>query len=237
MLGIAIIFFISVYLVITLIAIRIAVVVARRFNRRGWVWGLFTGLVMYNLVLWDLIPSYILFNYYCNKDAGVHIYVDAEQWIKEHPEAMQPFKYEDLPWKYKTRVKEVENKPKNITEKYIDFELPDGSSWRVMFVIDQGKRVNKLEYVDFKKNPNTNYYYITNRLAEVHSSSYPFYLIRKITTEILDIETEEVLAKHVFYINALWIEKVFGFSFGQRCKEQKKSEYYNFEDYIRRDLR
>ncbi len=85
MLGLAVLFFIGVYLLISLLAIKLAGRWARKRGRRGWIWGGLTAFAMYNLVFWDLIPTLVLHKYYCATEAGLWVYKTPEQWVKENP--------------------------------------------------------------------------------------------------------------------------------------------------------
>jgi hypothetical protein len=44
-----------------------------------------TGVAMYMLVFWDLIPTYAARTYYCTVHAGLKMYKTPEEWIKENP--------------------------------------------------------------------------------------------------------------------------------------------------------
>lgn len=233
MFGIAVLFFIFVYLLISLIVIRVAVVVARRFNRRGWLWGVFAGLFMYNLVLWDAIPSYVLFKYYCNKDAGVTLYVDAEQWIKEHPEAMQPFKYEDLPWEYKTRVKETKTKDGKHINGNVDFKLPNGERWHVNYNEDLKQKTKKVERISVSKPDGTRNYYLTKSVVSVSMPIKRYWFgIVKSSYYIEDVEVNRVLATRIDYSNDIWLADVIDFNIlDSRCEIDFK-KYINLTKKI-----
>jgi hypothetical protein len=86
MLGLAVLFFIGLYLLITLAAVWFAARWARKRGRRSWVWGGVAALVMYHLMFWDLIPALLLHKYYCSTEAGFWVYKTPEQWVEENLE-------------------------------------------------------------------------------------------------------------------------------------------------------
>lgn len=57
---------------------------AKQQERRRWLWGGLTGLLMYNLVFWDWIPTMIAYKYYCNTQAGFTVFKTPEQWLSEN---------------------------------------------------------------------------------------------------------------------------------------------------------
>jgi hypothetical protein len=46
-----------------------------------------TGVAMYMLVFWDLIPTYAARTYYCTVHAGLKMHKTPEEWITENPDA------------------------------------------------------------------------------------------------------------------------------------------------------
>jgi hypothetical protein len=89
MLGLAVVFFIGLYLIISLLVIFFSARTARKQGRRGWVWGLVAAFVMYNLVFWDWIPTVAMHNYECATEAGYWVYKTPEQWEKENPGVLE----------------------------------------------------------------------------------------------------------------------------------------------------
>ncbi len=85
MFGLVVIFFIGLYLLISLLVIFFSARTARKHGRRGWVWGLVATFVMYNLVFWDWIPTVVMHNYECTTEAGYWVYKTPQQWEKENP--------------------------------------------------------------------------------------------------------------------------------------------------------
>ena len=80
MFGLAVLVVMGLYLLISIVAVRAAVIYARKQGRRAWVWGLVTAVVMYNLVFWDWIPTVATHQYYCATEAGFWTYKTVDQW-------------------------------------------------------------------------------------------------------------------------------------------------------------
>jgi len=94
MFGLVVVFFIGLYLLISLLVIFFSARTARKHGRRGWVWGLVATFVMYNLVFWDWIPTIAMQKYYCATEAGFWVYKTPEEWAKENPGVLETLK----PW-------------------------------------------------------------------------------------------------------------------------------------------
>lgn len=77
------------YLLISLGVVAGAVVYAQKHGKRAWLWALAAAFVMYNLVLWDWIPTVVTHRYYCEKEAGFWVYKTLEQWKAENPGVME----------------------------------------------------------------------------------------------------------------------------------------------------
>jgi hypothetical protein len=82
---IAIIFFLGIYLLISVGVVKAAMAWARRHQRRVWLWGGLAGFIMYNLVFWDWIPTMVAHKYYCDTQAGFTVFKTPEQWKHENP--------------------------------------------------------------------------------------------------------------------------------------------------------
>jgi hypothetical protein len=95
MLGLAVLFFVGLYLLITLAAVLFAARWARKRGRRAWVWGAVAAFVMYNLVFWDLIPTLLIHKYYCATEAGFWVYKTPEQWVQENPGVLESLRNYD----------------------------------------------------------------------------------------------------------------------------------------------
>lgn len=92
MMGLMVLIFFSVYLVISIWAVRKTTGWARANNRKPWLWGGLVAFMMYNLVFWDLIPTLVMHKYYCSTQAGFWVYKTPEQWKAENPEVMETLK-------------------------------------------------------------------------------------------------------------------------------------------------
>ena len=80
MMGLIILIVFGLYLAFSIWVVWGTVRWAKRRQRRAWVWGILATLVMYHLVFWDLIPTKIAHQYYCDKYAGLKVYKTIEQW-------------------------------------------------------------------------------------------------------------------------------------------------------------
>lgn len=89
MFGLVVVFFMGLYLLISLLVIFFSARTARKHGRRGWVWGLVSAFVMYNLVFWDWIPTVAMHKYYCATEAGYWVYKTPEEWAKENPGVLE----------------------------------------------------------------------------------------------------------------------------------------------------
>ena len=96
MLGLAILFIFAVYVVISIVATRCAVVWARR---NGRLWGCITAFAMYNLVFWDMVPTLVMHKYYCSTQAGFWPYKSFDQWDAENPGISQGLRSSNKPGK------------------------------------------------------------------------------------------------------------------------------------------
>jgi hypothetical protein len=85
MLGIAIIAGFLVYLAVSWGVVFAAAVWAKKRGRRPLLWGGLAFLIMYNLVFWDLIPTYLVFKYKSATESGFWVYKTPEQWQEENP--------------------------------------------------------------------------------------------------------------------------------------------------------
>ena len=85
MLFLAVLFFLLIYLAVSIGVVRVAAKWAKKRNRRPWLWGGLAAFVMYNLVFWDWIPTLVAHKYYCATEAGFWVYKTPEQWKQENP--------------------------------------------------------------------------------------------------------------------------------------------------------
>lgn len=88
MFGLAIIFFLFLYLVIWILVVLLAAYLGWRFTKSKTVMfaaGTIAFLAMYWPAFGDLIPTLWVHKQLCEKDAGYMVYVTPEQWSKENP--------------------------------------------------------------------------------------------------------------------------------------------------------
>lgn len=62
---------------------------ARREGKNAWLRGGLTAFIMYNLVLWNWIPTHLMHKYYCETQAGFFVYKTPEQWDRENPGVLE----------------------------------------------------------------------------------------------------------------------------------------------------
>ncbi len=101
MIALAILFFLALYLLISIGMIWLVTRWAGKRGRSKWRWGLFAAFVMYNLVFWDLIPTYVVYKYYAHTKAGFWVYKTPEQWKEENPGVAETLTWKDMPDDYK----------------------------------------------------------------------------------------------------------------------------------------
>ena len=89
MMGLGILSAFALYLVISILVVRIAARAAKKRGRSPLRWGAAAALVMYLLVFWDHVPTIITHKYYCEKEAGFWIYKTVDQWRDENPGVME----------------------------------------------------------------------------------------------------------------------------------------------------
>jgi len=68
------------------------VILARKAGktpRKKMVFTIIAGLIMYNLLFWELIPTIVMYNYYVRTQSGFRVYKTAEQWKDENPEIVK----------------------------------------------------------------------------------------------------------------------------------------------------
>lgn len=68
------------------------VIIARKAGktpRKKMVFAIIAGLIMYNLLFWELIPTFVMYNYYVRTQSGIRVYKTAEQWKEENPEIVR----------------------------------------------------------------------------------------------------------------------------------------------------
>lgn len=89
MMGLLVLIVLGFYLALSIYVIKLSANYAQRRFGRAWVGGVFAGLVMYNLVFWDAIPTWYTHHRLCSTEAGLKVYQTPEDWAKENPERYQ----------------------------------------------------------------------------------------------------------------------------------------------------
>ncbi|MGV8835105.1 hypothetical protein [Cellvibrio sp.] len=88
MFGLAIIFFLLLYLVIWVLVVLLAAYLGWRFTKSKMVM-FFVGAIAFLAIYWpafgDLIPTLRAHKQLCEKEAGLKVYATPEQWDKENP--------------------------------------------------------------------------------------------------------------------------------------------------------
>jgi len=87
--GLVIIGALAVYLLISIAVVIGAVRFARNNGKSTKRWGWSAALVMYLIPFWDWIPTVVVHQYYCSKEAGFAVYKTLDQWKKENPGVME----------------------------------------------------------------------------------------------------------------------------------------------------
>lgn len=85
MMGLMYLFAFIIYIVLFIGVVMGAIKVAKAKGKSKKLWGGMAAFIMYNLVFWDFLPTLLLHQYYCKKEAGFWVYKTAEQWRKENP--------------------------------------------------------------------------------------------------------------------------------------------------------
>lgn len=85
MFALMVLFAFGVYLLCSLFIIWLARYCAKQLGHRPWIWGWVSALLMYNVVFWDLIPSYVLYHNYQANESGLWVYKTVDQWRAENP--------------------------------------------------------------------------------------------------------------------------------------------------------
>lgn len=80
----------------------IAVYKAKRRNGKrdavAFAWAIVTVIVLSLPITWDAIPTWIAFEYYAKKEAGIQVFKSLDQWKAENPgvaETLEPYGFKD----------------------------------------------------------------------------------------------------------------------------------------------
>ncbi len=90
-----------IYGCISLGVIILVVKWAGRRERSRLLWGGVAALVMYHLLFWDMIPNYVLFNYFVKTRSGFWVHKTPEQWQKENPGVAETLTWREMSPAYK----------------------------------------------------------------------------------------------------------------------------------------
>lgn len=85
MIGLLYLVFFVLYLAVSVWVVMKAYHYARQRYQKGWAGGWLAALFMYHLVFWDLVPVFVMHQYYCSTEAGFWVYKTPERWLKENP--------------------------------------------------------------------------------------------------------------------------------------------------------
>lgn len=89
MIGIIIIPAVLLYLLLSIVVVRLAIRYARGAGRSAKRWGWGAALVMYLIPFWDWLPTVATHQFYCAKDSGFWVYKTVDQWKAENPGVME----------------------------------------------------------------------------------------------------------------------------------------------------
>lgn len=85
MFGLMVLAAFAAYFAISFGVVLFVVLQAKKRNRNPVLWGIIAGLIMYNLVFWDYLPTLIVFNHKVKTESGFWVYKTPEQWKIENP--------------------------------------------------------------------------------------------------------------------------------------------------------
>lgn len=97
MIGFFVLFAFAIYLLLSAWVVFAVARRAEKHDRNKWLWGGVAGLVMYNLVFWDVIPTILLHKHFCATKAGTWTYKTLDQWKAENPGVVETLTWRDLP--------------------------------------------------------------------------------------------------------------------------------------------
>lgn len=196
MLGLAVLFFVGLFLLVTLVVVWLTARWAKRHGRRGWVWGGVAALAMYNLMFWDLIPTLLIHNYYCASEAGFWVYKTPEQWVKENPGVLETLSV-GLPNEYKVKS---EMKRYGGYEEYL---LPDGIRLNARYSEDHRTKAIVLVHVSV---------YTPNGWSGIQLNERLRYLWKKTKDYPLSIRRND---EQMVDVRGITLLRWTGFSWGQ----------------------
>lgn len=194
MLGLAVLFFIALYLLITWGVVRLAVRWARRHGRRGWVWGGVAALAMYNLMFWDLIPTLLIHKYYCATEAGLWVYKAPEEWVKENPGVLETLSVGHLPEAYRIKSKML---PFGGSEEYL---LSDGTRLMASYGYDHRTKSIVLNTVYVETPDHWSGIQLNERIRSLRKDTKGFpFSIRRNDEKLIDVQSNAVLSSYITF--------------------------------------
>ncbi len=194
MLGIAVLFFVGLYLLLTLVVMLFSVRWARKHGRRSWVWGGVALLTMYHLMFWDLIPTLLIHKYYCATEAGFWVYKTQEEWVKENPGVLETLSINHLPEKYKIKS---EIKSHGGSEDYL---LPDRTRLSARYTYDHTTKSIVLNHISVHTPDGWQGSQLNERIRSLrkNTKNLPF-SIRRNDVRLLDVQSNTVLISYVTF--------------------------------------
>lgn len=181
----------GIYLLISIGMVKGAIEYAREKGKSAARWGWVTGLVLYLIPFWDLIPTFIAYGYDCTYHAGFFVYKPIEQWKRQNPGVMETLSMAHLPEQFR-----IENDKSSSTDRR--YLLPDGT---LLTARIYGR--NKLEYVEYKKTNGESGYQLNERFRYFHTSQGPGVLkLARNENVVIDTLTNEIVAKEINFRTA-----------------------------------
>ena len=180
-------------LVYFIIAVVATIVATRRGAKRGKKsWGIYTALVFFLIMFWDLPLVLGTFRYECANHAGFTVYKTLEQWRQENPGIAETLSPDKLPEQYFYRTEPAYKGQKNGPhDRY--YRYPTGTELQVSY-----RKNGKVDHTRLKYPESTSGHWLNERFAWItRLTPRPFLRITEKTERIIDLETDEVLAEYV----------------------------------------
>jgi hypothetical protein len=177
----------------------------------GWKWGLPMAVLMYHLVFWDLIPTFVTLEYYCMTESGYWVYKTPEQWKVENPGVAETLNTEPD----KSEIKRYWVKTKGLKRFY---QLPDGTGLIAHYNVRKNYMYTYIRHNDERKTSwlNQRFEWVTKKDRFTNLK----YLSRK-EEKIVDRKTGEIMARHISFDTKIgggisW-EKIKFWQVGWQC--------------------
>ncbi len=166
---------------------RSAANAAKKRGIAGWKWGLPMAVIMYHLVFWDLIPTFVALEYNCMTEAGYWVYKTAEQWENENPSVAKTLNSE--PDKSEIKMYWVKTE-------YLDrfYELPDGTELIANYDVR-----NNYMYTEVRRSDGMRSSWLNQRFEWVvkRDRFTSLKYLRRKEEKIVDRKTGEVMARYI----------------------------------------